>query len=102
MPLTGVHFLLSYQYTHECDHCFVWASPRAGGPADLVRVFDLHTMRVDMWMPATSATRRGARCASGSPNTWVRRTFTVPRKRGEGGRDERSRMCDLLDQGETR
>jgi hypothetical protein len=31
MPLTGVHVLLSYQCTHECDHCFVWASPRAGG-----------------------------------------------------------------------
>ena len=31
MPLTGVHFLLSYQCTHECDHCFVWAGPRAGG-----------------------------------------------------------------------
>jgi len=31
MPLTGVHFLLSYQCTHECDHCFVWSSPRAGG-----------------------------------------------------------------------
>ncbi len=31
MPLTGIHFLLSYQCTHECDHCFVWASPRAGG-----------------------------------------------------------------------
>ncbi|MFN2251412.1 MAG: radical SAM protein [Anaerolineae bacterium] len=31
MALTGVHFLLSYQCTQECDHCFVWASPRAGG-----------------------------------------------------------------------
>jgi hypothetical protein len=31
MPLTGVHFLLSYQCTQECDHCFVWSSPRAGG-----------------------------------------------------------------------
>ena len=31
MPLTGIHFLLSYQCTHECDHCFVWSSPRAGG-----------------------------------------------------------------------
>ena len=41
MPLTGVHFLLSYQCTHECDHCFVWAGPRAGGPAELVRVFGL-------------------------------------------------------------
>lgn len=27
MPLTGVHFLLSYQCSHECDHCFVWAAP---------------------------------------------------------------------------
>ena len=35
MPLTGVHFLLSYQCTHECDHCFVWSSPRAGGTISL-------------------------------------------------------------------
>jgi len=35
MPLTGVHFLLSYQCTHECDHCFVWAGPRAGGTISL-------------------------------------------------------------------
>lgn len=35
MALTGVHFLLSYQCTHECDHCFVWASPRAGGTISL-------------------------------------------------------------------
>lgn len=26
--LTGVHFLLSYRCPSECDHCFVWASPR--------------------------------------------------------------------------
>jgi len=31
MNLTGIHFLLSYQCTYECDHCFVWSSPRAGG-----------------------------------------------------------------------
>lgn len=35
MPLSGVHFLLSYQCTHECDHCFVWASPRAVGTITL-------------------------------------------------------------------
>ncbi len=35
MALTGVHFLLSYQCTHECDHCFVWSSPRAGGTISL-------------------------------------------------------------------
>ena len=27
MPLTGLHFLLTYQCTYECDHCFVWGSP---------------------------------------------------------------------------
>lgn len=35
MPLTGIHFLLSYQCTFECDHCFVWSSPRAGGTITL-------------------------------------------------------------------
>ena len=43
MPLTGVHFLLSYQCTYECDHCFVWSSPRAGGTITLemlTRVLD--------------------------------------------------------------
>ena len=29
--LTGLHFLLSYACTYECDHCFVYSSPRAGG-----------------------------------------------------------------------
>ena len=31
MKLTGIHFLLSYRCTDECDHCFVWGSPRQGG-----------------------------------------------------------------------
>jgi hypothetical protein len=29
--LTGVHFLLSYKCDSECDHCFVYSSPRAKG-----------------------------------------------------------------------
>lgn len=29
MTLTGVHFLLTYQCTQECDHCFVWSSPNS-------------------------------------------------------------------------
>lgn len=41
MPLTGVHILLSYQCTHECDHCFVWASPRAGGTIALDSLLDV-------------------------------------------------------------
>jgi len=27
MNLTGIHLLLTYQCTQECDHCFVWSSP---------------------------------------------------------------------------
>jgi hypothetical protein len=27
MQLTGLHLLLTYQCTFECDHCFVWGSP---------------------------------------------------------------------------
>jgi len=28
MVLKGIHFLLTYQCTQECDHCFVWSSPK--------------------------------------------------------------------------
>lgn len=31
MELTGLHFLLTYQCTFECDHCFVWGSPWQNG-----------------------------------------------------------------------
>lgn len=31
MKLTGLHILLTYQCTFECDHCFVWGSPRQSG-----------------------------------------------------------------------
>ena len=31
MTLTGIHLLLTYQCTHECDHCFVWGSPQQQG-----------------------------------------------------------------------
>lgn len=41
MPLTGVHLLLSYQCTNECDHCFVWSSPRAGGTMRLELLLDV-------------------------------------------------------------
>jgi len=27
MKLEGLHILLTYQCTYECDHCFVWGSP---------------------------------------------------------------------------
>ncbi len=31
MKLSGLHILLTYQCTYECDHCFVWGSPRQSG-----------------------------------------------------------------------
>ena len=31
MNLSGLHLLLTYQCTSECDHCFVWGSPRQIG-----------------------------------------------------------------------
>jgi len=41
MKLTGLHLLLSYRCTHECDHCFVWSSPRARGTMTLAQVSEL-------------------------------------------------------------
>ncbi len=29
--ITGVHFLLNYACTYECEHCFVYSSPRSPG-----------------------------------------------------------------------
>lgn len=31
MRLSGLHLLLTYQCTFECDHCFVWGSPSQSG-----------------------------------------------------------------------
>ncbi len=39
MVLKGVHFLLTYRCDLECDHCFVWGSPKASG------VFTLQQMK---------------------------------------------------------
>lgn len=35
MKLTGLHLLLSYQCTFECDHCFVFGSPNQSGTMTL-------------------------------------------------------------------
>ena len=29
--ISGLHLLLTYQCTYECDHCFVWGSPWQSG-----------------------------------------------------------------------
>jgi len=35
MELSGLHLLLTYQCTFECDHCFVWGSPWQSGTMTL-------------------------------------------------------------------
>ncbi|HVP39403.1 MAG TPA: radical SAM protein [Candidatus Saccharimonadales bacterium] len=38
MTLTGIHLLLTCQCNYECDHCFVWGSPRQEATMTLARV----------------------------------------------------------------
>lgn len=38
MELNGLHLLLTYQCTFECDHCFVWGSPWQSGTMTLDNV----------------------------------------------------------------
>lgn len=43
MKITGLHLLLTYQCTFECDHCFVWGSPFQSGTmtlADIKTILD--------------------------------------------------------------
>lgn len=35
MELSALHLLLTYQCTHECDHCFTWGSPWQTGAMTL-------------------------------------------------------------------
>lgn len=38
MKLEGIHILLTYQCTFECDHCFVWGSPWQKGTLTLEQI----------------------------------------------------------------
>ena len=38
MKLEGIHILLTYQCTFECDHCFVWGSPWQTGTLTLEQI----------------------------------------------------------------
>jgi MoaA/NifB/PqqE/SkfB family radical SAM enzyme len=41
MKLSGLHILLTYQCTYECDHCFVWGSPWQTGTLTLAQIEDI-------------------------------------------------------------
>lgn len=46
MELTGLHLLLTYQCTFQCDHCFVWGSPQQKGVMNLEQIHEiLHQAR---------------------------------------------------------
>jgi len=36
--LTGIHILMTYKCTLECDHCFLYSSPRAQGTMTLAQI----------------------------------------------------------------
>jgi MoaA/NifB/PqqE/SkfB family radical SAM enzyme len=38
MKISGLHILLTYQCLFECDHCFVWGSPRQTGTLTLQQI----------------------------------------------------------------
>ena len=38
MKLEGLHILLTYQCTYECDHCFVWGSPWQTGTLTIQQI----------------------------------------------------------------
>jgi MoaA/NifB/PqqE/SkfB family radical SAM enzyme len=38
MNISGLHILLTFQCTFECDHCFVWGSPRQIGTLTLEQI----------------------------------------------------------------
>jgi len=38
MRLSGLHLLLTYRCTYECDHCFVWSGPGQSGTLSLAGI----------------------------------------------------------------
>ncbi len=54
MKLNGLHILLTYQCTSECDHCFVWGSPWQNGTLTLNQLREIlrqaHTQPSIEWI----------------------------------------------------
>ncbi len=42
MSLTGLHLLLTNTCNYECDHCFVWGSPRQSGTMTLEQIRSIY------------------------------------------------------------
>ena len=61
MQLSGLHLLLTYQCTFECDHCFVWGSPRQSG------VMTLENIRAILHQAGEAGTVRSIYFEGGEP-----------------------------------
>jgi hypothetical protein len=48
MKLSGLHLLLTYQCTLECDHCFAWGSPWQSGTLTLPNIREILQQAVDL------------------------------------------------------
>lgn len=48
MNIDGLHLLLTYQCNYECDHCFVWGSPRQTGVFTLAQLEDVYQQALDL------------------------------------------------------
>lgn len=48
MNLTGLHILLTYKCTYECDHCFVWGSPWQNGVFTLAQLEDVYQQALEL------------------------------------------------------
>ena len=48
MKLNGLHLLLTYKCTFECDHCFVWGSPWQEGTMTLAQIRDILSQANDL------------------------------------------------------
>jgi hypothetical protein len=48
MEITGLHLLLTYQCTFECDHCFVWGSPWQTGTMTLANIREILRQGVEL------------------------------------------------------
>jgi len=48
MKLSGLHLLLTYQCTFECDHCFVWGSPWQSGTMTLANIQEILRQAKDL------------------------------------------------------
>jgi len=48
MKLTGLHLLMTYKCTLECDHCFVWGSPWQSGTMTLQNILEIFRQGKDL------------------------------------------------------